>query len=401
MSEAGVSGPFLEAAEALGRQVWTWRRRAADGTITWLRPGSETRGEPVNLQKKIDPYLYDGTAGIALFLAGLSHVTENSDWRSRSLQTIAPVRNKLAELTADPERASRLTGIGLGGMIGLGSLIYSFLQIGRLLEEPAFYSEALEIAGLITPDRIDRDEAHDVLYGSAGAILALLGLEGDAPIATAIACARNLLARRQTMEKGLRVWKTLPTFPPLGGFSHGASGICYALLRLYRQTGAPELLVAARDGFAFEESLYCPALGGWCDAKAGGEIRVSPGWCLGSAGMALARLPALDVLDSSRFHGEIERGLEHARSAPLTDVDHLCCGNLGRVDALLHAGRRTSAENLAHCVLERAASRGTLAWRSRMPPGLFDPTFFTGASGVGYALLRLVNPSLPSVLTLE
>jgi lantibiotic modifying enzyme len=401
MSESGAASLFLETAEALGQQIWKRRVWAADGTITWLRPGSEARGEPIDLQKRIDPFLYDGTVGIALFLAGLSYVTESGDWRDRALETIIPVRRKFAELIGDPERAARLTGIGLGGMIGLGSLVYSYLQIGRLLDEPALREESLGIAGLITKERINRDEACDVLYGGAGTILALLGFQDDALLTTATACARNLLARRQTVASGLRTWRTLPGLPPMGGFSHGAAGICCSLLCLHRHTGDPDLLTAAQEGFAFERTLYSIEHRGWRDAKVGNEIRVSPGWCLGSAGMALARLPALEAFDSAEFRQEVEQGLEHALSAPLSDIDHLCCGNLGRVDSLLQAGWTTAAEELAQHVLERAAGRGTMAWRTAMPPSLFDPTFFTGAAGVGYALLRLAVPSLPCVLILQ
>jgi lantibiotic modifying enzyme len=286
-------------------------------------------------------------------------------------------------------------------MVGLGSLVYSFLQIGQLLGEPTLHDEALRIAGLITPDRIDRDESLDVLYGSAGAILALTQLADEVFLTTATACARNLLARRQVAESGHRVWRTAPGLPPLGGFSHGAAGICYALLRLYRQIGDPELLAAAREGFNFEGTLYSPERGCWRDPRAEGEISVSPGWCLGSAGMALARHSALDVLNDPELHGEVEQALAHTRAAPLQNIDHLCCGNLGRVDCLLEAGWTTAAKELAHLVLERAADRGTLAWRRIMPSQLFDPTFFTGAAGVGYALLRLAAPSLPCVLALK
>ncbi|HEV8578612.1 MAG TPA: lanthionine synthetase LanC family protein [Thermoanaerobaculia bacterium] len=401
MSNSGAASLFVENAEALGQQIWKQRVQAADGTITWLRPGSEARGEPIDLQKRIDPFLYDGTAGIALFLSGLSYVTKDDGWRDRALQTIAPVRRKLAELTGNPERAVLLTGLGLGGMIGLGSLVYSFLHIGRLLEESALRDESLRIAGLITQDRIDRDETCDILYGGAGAILALLRLGADAPLHTAIACAHNLLRRRQAVAGAVRTWRTLPGLPPMGGFSHGAAGICCALLCLYRHTGDPDLLAAAREGFAFERTLYSPEQRGWRDAKVEGEIRVSPGWCFGSAGMALARLSALETLDSPELRQEAEQGLEHVLSAPLSNVDHLCCGNLGRVDSLLQAGWTTAAEELAHRALERAGRRGGLVWRSVMPPDLFDPTFFTGAAGTGYTLLRLANHSLPCVLALE
>ena len=96
---------------------------------------------------------------------------------------------------------------------------------------------------------------------------------------------------------------------------------------------------------SLSRTLYSPENGGWLDAKSIDKTRVSPGWCLGSAGMTLARLSALDSLDSAELRGEINQGLEHVRSAPLTDVDHLCCGNLGRVDSLLYAGWTTAAED--------------------------------------------------------
>ena len=42
-----------------------------------------------------------------------------------------------------------------------------------------------------------------------------------------------------------------------------------------------------------------------------------------------------------------------------------------------------------------------MTWRTTMSPDLFDPTFFTGAAGIGYVLLRLADPSLPCVLALD
>ena len=59
----------LAAAESLGQQIWACGVRDKEGRVAWLRPGSESRGEAVSLIKRVDPFLYDGTAGIALFFA--------------------------------------------------------------------------------------------------------------------------------------------------------------------------------------------------------------------------------------------------------------------------------------------------------------------------------------------
>jgi len=195
----------LAVAEGLGEQVWECRVQDQEDRIAWLRPGSEARGEAVSLVRRADPFLYDGTVGISLFLAALAHVTRKESWRERSLQVLSPVRSKLAEITADPSGASRLSRLGIGGLIGLGSLVYSFLRVGRLAREPLLLDEAQGLAAvLMTPARIQADSACDILYGSAGAILALLALSREAGDGSSLKaaghCAQNLLDRRHDIE---------------------------------------------------------------------------------------------------------------------------------------------------------------------------------------------------------
>lgn len=408
---------FQDMAEHLAEQIWGSRVQARDGSITWIRPGSEGRGEPVSLRLRVDPFLYDGTAGIALFLAALARVTRSDKQRSRSLETLVPLRRKMADLMADPERAARLQNLGIGGFIGLGSLIYSFLKIGRLLDEPDLVEDAQGLMALLTLDRIAHDTACDVLYGSAGALLALVALhrglpvpdrKGSRALEIASACARHLLARQQSFDGGPRTWQTIPGFPPLFGFSHGAGGICSALLRLWEQTRETELLRAAEEGLEFEARLYSPAHRSWRDPRFATEV-FKTGWCNGAAGAALARIASLPALDTAALRADIANGLATTLSTPLTAVDHVCCGNLGRVEVLLEASvrrgdeeLRQAAELLAWSTLERAAATGSFAWRNDMAPGLFDPTFFTGAAGIGYTLLRLADPNgLPCLLLLD
>ncbi len=403
----------LAAAEGLGEQIWECRVRDRDDQIAWLRPGSEARGEAVSLVTRADPFLYDGTAGIALFLAALAHVTGDETWRGRSLQALLPVRRMLARITAGADRAARLGRLGIGGLIGLGSLFYSFLRIGRLSDEPLLLDEAQGLAAMMTPERIRADSACDILYGSAGAILALLALSREAGggpwLEAAGDCARNLLDRRESFEGGPRTWRSLPGLPPLGGFSHGAAGISYALLRLLAQTGGPGLLGGAEEGLAFERTLYSPKGEGWRDAKSTEAARYSAGWCLGAAGEVIARLPARELLAAPEIEEELALGLEITRSAPPETVDHLCCGTMGRAESLLFASEALgdealgqAAEELARSVLARRDAAGSFRWRKEMSSDLFDPTFFTGASGVGYTLLRLAAPRrLPCVLALD
>jgi lantibiotic modifying enzyme len=403
---------FLAEAQALAHQIWEHRVRASDGSTTWLRPGSPASGEPDGMLVRAGPYLFDGAAGIALFLAALARTTGSGEHRDRALATVAPVRAKFAELTDDLPRAARLTRIPIGGMVGIGSLVYAYSKIGEWLNEPRLTSEAAALLQLVTTERIEGDQSGDVLYGCAGTILAMLALPDAAsaksrdspPYQVARLCAERLLHLRVDVPAaGARAWCALRGFPALGGFSHGAAGICFALLRLYAATGDRRLLQGAEEGLAFENALYCTARANWRDARSASEERFATGWCTGAAGIALSRVASLDVLDTPRIRQDIQAGLAAALTSEPASPDHLCCGTTGRVEALHRAAQILGdppLETAARALLLPRFATGRPAWRFASSSGHFDPTFFTGAAEIGYTLLRLAAPALPSVLLL-
>jgi len=398
----------LAAAATLAEEIWRRRVRAADGSVTWLRPGSPTRGEAPDRRSRLDPYLYDGTAGIALFFAALARAGGPEWFRDRALEVIEPVRRRFAGVLARPERAATLR-LAVGGIAGVGSLLYAFARLGDLLLEPALRGEAWALTALFDRERIAGDRACDVLYGNAGAILALLALGsevpgpgprsgGRSPAAIATGCAERLLELQERSGGSRGGWHSLPGRPPMAGFSHGAAGVGSALLRLYRVSGDRRLPAAAREGLAFEAALCRPA-------GSAARPRLPATWCTGSAGIWMAWEGAGDLVAEAGGHAR--RALDALLASPPAEVDHLCCGGAGRLEALCRAGERghararAAARELAGGILRRAAT-GRLRWRAAPPPGHFDPTLFTGAAGVGYTLLRLAAPGrLPCVALLE
>jgi len=300
-------------------------------------------------------------------------------------------------------------------MSGLGSLVYALLKIGALLGEPALIRDAQELSGLITPCRILGDENLDVMFGAAGALLALLALDREVsgpdaqestPLELAVACAARLLSQRTRRVGRLQVWPMGSEKRPVGGFAHGASGIACALIRLFGRTGEPELLAAAREGIAYERTLYVTDGWNWRISWRPGA-RLGRSWCNGASGVALSRLEILNFEATPEAAREVREALDVTGSPELDDDDLLCCGNMGRVDILLHAACKlgdeslhVAARSLACHVLERARERegfGLMA-ASRYS---FDPRFFLGLAGIGYTLLRLADPlGLPCVLAL-
>ena len=412
-SRAGLLGrdEMIQVARELAAEIRRRRVFAKDGSTTWLGPWNPPPEQPVKLSP-IGPHLYSGVTGIALFLAALDHIDSTSEHRDLCLDALGPLRQRLADLIADPERA-RTAKMGIGGMVGLGGFAYSLWRVGGWLGEPALLTEAHALLALFSPERIEADRSSDVISGAAGAILVLLALtlpDGDTEpcISRAESCARQLASRLHESAGRPAGWTTLPGFPPLSGFGHGAGGIAHALLRLYGRTGLSEFHELALKALMFERALYSPEHRNWRDVRKPGD-QFMTSWCHGAPGIAMGRIGTLDIFDTPEIRADVQNALATTRDQGLAPLDHVCCGNMGRAEILLYASRRLGDESLfeeamkvATAVVRRGKSQGGYRWVLEPGSAAFDPSFFTGASGVGYTLLRLTSPdSLPSVLSLE
>jgi lantibiotic modifying enzyme len=83
----------------------------------------------------------------------------------------------------------------------------------------------------------------------------------------------------------------------------------------------------------------------------------------------------------------------------------LCHGDLGNLEFLRLAASETSVPvidaipSIAQDILDRAESSG---WLCGTPAHVPSPGLMNGLAGIGYGLLRIVDPALvPSVLALE
>jgi class II lanthipeptide synthase len=386
--------------------------RIAEGGITWIGPESRYGGER-HLFLPLGYGLYEGAAGVALFLSAAARISGNPDIREAALSSLRPLRSRLR---SGDFAAQIADAIGIGGLAGCGSVVYSFAHCGELLDEPALFADALRVAELISPERIASDRNYDLSDGVAGALLALLKVyrisKNPLHLQRAIDCGRHLLKGRVANNGGPQAWRTGRAVI-MTGFSHGAAGIAYALLRLYEASGETAFCLAAAEAIRYEATQFSAEAGNWRD------LRPTPGnddvprfmtsWCNGAPGIALARLAGLHVLDGDNVRADIDRAISTTMRFGVGNLDHLCCGNFGRVAVLQTAASllsrpelQTDAERQSEEILERAERTGSFGLSTVLPDGLFAPGLFQGLSGIGYALLQLAHPDeLPSVLLLE
>ncbi|HET7293931.1 MAG TPA: type 2 lanthipeptide synthetase LanM family protein [Vicinamibacteria bacterium] len=362
---------WLRAAELLGDAILARGRRGGDHELAWS--DCDSRGP----HGRHD--LYRGRAGIALFFAALAAVTRHA----RFAEAAASLRRPFESALDASSPASPLGWPSIGACGGLGSVVFAVATAGRLLEDSAWTELALRWAAGITPERIERDPHLDVVEGTAGALLALLSLDRDsAPWIEerTIRCARRLVDARLASA----------------GFAHGAAGVVYALSRACERAADAALAADVRRARRAARGLPSPA--------------GMTAWCHGAAGVGLALALTPEAFRDEELLEELRAAAHATAGAPPHRVDHLCCGNLGRGEALLAMGTRlgdpglvASSQAIASRIAVRVCAAGSSGARTEgFEHRTFHPGFFRGLSGIGYQLLRMAAPSrLPSVLGFE
>lgn len=400
-TERSVPNPELavETATDIFGRIQERSFRSLDDEVTWRLRDNRDTGINFHL---INNDLYEGRMGVALFSAALARCSGDDRHRSLAADVASAISDELDGDSLDDR-------VGAGH--GMGSILYGFAKLAELLDADEYLDPAREIATRLTAERFEGDDAYDALNGSAGAILSLLALHentGDSDLLDRAVTAGEYLLENRIEVDGVRTWNTVDLGNrPLLGMSHGAAGIGYALYRLGEATGGSRFREAAVEGFEYERQRYDPDENDWPDLRTESEVEFSPGWCSGRDGIGLSRLELFDLTDDASFRREADDALRGIDPTVLLDRDHLCCGNASRIEFLLRAARilddptyREQAWTIALEMVQQADQNGqfVVPWQTEH---WYNPTFFTGEAGIGYSLLRLVDPELPCVLLWE
>ena len=270
------------------------------------------------------------------------------------------------------------------------------------------------------------ERQHDLLSGAAGGIVASLALEaalGDKRLlepATRLAVQLQLGARKRAGRAGLS-WPShgFRTYGDLTGFSHGAAGIGYALLELWKRLGESEWRGIAEGAFEYEAARYEPEVQNWPDLRepampqsVGRPVRsCATAWCHGAPGIALSRLRAFELTGEPVRYEEARVGIGTTSRAVAADLDGatpvfaLCHGITGNTEVLLEGNLTHDGLPQEHFAVAKAAVR-QVASRALRPQltGAAEGRalgLMLGLAGTGYFLLRRINPGVPSVLLIQ
>lgn len=403
------SADFLAGALRIGRRlcrdaVW------ADGRCGWLGWAIEPHGgQWLSVYRATGALLYDGTAGIGLFLARLARLSDDPIVRVTAEGALAQALSTCDALEAAGE---------YGFHSGLSGIAWACDEAGRALEHDGLFARAdgvLRRAARLPPRR----DRLDVVNGSAGLIPALVAAarrDADGTLlAAAVSHGEHLLALATRGELGWS-WDTLgtPGERHLLGLAHGASGIAVALAEVGAATGRGDFLAGAEAALAYERGLFRPAEGNWPDLR--GFVQTGPtgeppcmiAWCHGAPGIGLARLALSALLPGDpRVRDEAETAVRTTAAnlaAGGTGNFSLCHGDAGNAELLVSAAgsfgrpellrlaRATAAE-----ALRRFESSGA-PWPCGVPGAGETPGLMLGTAGIGHFLLRLHDPTTDTPL---
>jgi len=414
-SDLYQSDVYRSEAFRLGEELWSAAIRDRKGRPEWLGMDLGSDGESFHFGL-IGNSLYSGGSGIALLFAQLAVASEGEaaqTWRERAWACFKGLA-ELAERNSNDQLFRMVRDLPFG-ISGTGGTLLTLLLLQRSgLTQAAALVELL--VQQLRPERLQADEAIDIIGGVSGLIGPLLLADLPRALELASLCGDRLLELQQDSGGWSAGTTNSQRRPPLTGFSHGAAGMAAALARLSHVSGERRYGAAAERAVAYERSVFDAKRGNWPDFRSSSEPdEFMLSWCHGAPGILLSRL----VLQASGLaDAAMAAELNAARQSTLAVLDeitardndyaaHLCCGALGLTSLLqvnAHAsGTPVSAtvSAAASTLIAKAAKNGGYTFFSVDTGSLNLPGLYTGKAGVALALLETATglQTLPAVLS--
>lgn len=373
-----------------GMAVWIGRRPAAGGA-SW---------------GTIGPSVYDGTAGLALGFAKYGH--ESGESWALDMARMA--------ITHALDHVEDVPGVSRNGYYsGRAGILHAALMLSRsgACDDPKLVTKARDILAAIAANPVF--PGYDVVSGASGSV-AGLALSVDAVGEQAIALAMEAATALRGSARGVRGWRDVRAWKPLGlsgrlpltGFSHGCSGVAWALLELWSTHPLDWLRELADAALRYEDRLFDGMDANWPDLRHYATWRsvrlLAPPcqavWCHGAGGIALARLRAHELTGEPAHLVSARAAISilSRQSRPMTDIDEaslsLCHGLAGNAQILSIAATRLADPSLhiLTATLQARLAAGIREILSRPRATGDEPGLMLGLAGGAMSLLTGSGP---------
>ena len=392
----------------LEEAIWSKDRREV-GWISIMMVGYK---EKSYLIRPMNPYLYGGLAGMAVFMAELAQRTGKAKYHEMESVLVQSLFRHTDGLWQREEKGKLLTG----AYSGEASIALSYLLLYSATGDAAYLTYVKKQCQ-ITTRWLEDDQEYDVLGGNAGAILVFLKAyqcTGETQYLAWAKEAGDCLLQSATVYDWGMGWVNQAAGTALTGFAHGTAGIMLALVKLGYETQEEKYMYAAYQAYEYEENYYMEDVLDWKDLREGMQTfrksQSSQGmaWCHGWGGIVMARLAAARYV-KGKFKVELEKSGDFIRRK-IADLDdrstiflqgenfrkrnvsqrtNLClchgwCGNMAMYEYMGEKERVASMRNqvIEMICSEKAGIRELLELQECENYGLLG-----GIAGIGYGCL--------------
>lgn len=427
---------FQQCATSIGNSIMRRIVTTNDNNmcIGFTIVGEENKHKPVWLEHN----MYSGLSGYVLYLAQLTNITCDQQYREMAQQLLNTMQSNKLKLDEASELHKEIP-ISTSAFLGEGTHIYALIYCGLLWKDDTLLENAKNRLPVLMR-AIEQETQYDIIAGLAGFIIVMLrayeALHDIAYLHVAQAAGDRLYTLMEKLS-----FDTDSTIDPdemtnqrvndnhsttnsnilLTGLSHGAAGLAWAFTWLARLSyhhskhSSDQYLIMANRLLTYENNYYSEIEQNWRDLRFTDTHKFADFWCHGAPGIALARaeiirhLEAINLLQAQEW----EFVTHDYKNALQTLLNHgnkynsfcLCHGTLGNADILLHLSKLMNDPNLANIAnnwaIEAFVDYESYKSSDRLIASFECDGLMTGTVGMGYEYLRLLDNEVPSILVFE
>ena len=404
-ADAEVDEQSLRERVIAGLEILDDQRFINEGIANWIGLEIDLNREVIT-PTSLNSDMYSGRGGIALLFEKAYRVLGDSRWLEVARSSI--------ELELAVSRRHKQAPLHLNSPDGMGvrgGLLAALWAIGR----HEGMGDCRDLARVMVADLdqrlIDKDEGYDVIAGSAGHILMLIGLDeeeripGLNPVIEAMA---DHLVRGAIDDDGPG-WALQKGGRGICGFGHGRSGIGLALVAAGRAVGREDLVEFGLAAFHAEHRCRGDHPDeGWPDlrsVKQGSREKLYYGstlWCNGAEGIALAYASALKIVDDPIVREDLDVAVHMTNQVHRSGRHHICCGSSGRALALASLRRLVPEADIVDPMRQVAMmARAIDTIDTKGEFGLHGPGLFQGHAGAVWTGLSMLDEHDSDLLLLR
>jgi|GEM_PF-1669068 len=343
----------------------------------------------------------NGTLGLAVFLAAICSISDNQELKERSKNIINYVLDGLNTSVNCMMEKDRLypneENVSLTN--GLSGKIFGCYLISRYLNDEKSFNICKNMVSIIPKLNLNYEKS-DIIGGLAGLLKVLCKyddlyeLPGVPEICNEL--ADRIIGKDRIRYKNISVWKTLSVNWAISGAGHGQSGVASSIYLAGKRLNRSDLIAEAMEGFKFEEQIYSKEINAWPDLRSNDSAKDHmSGYCSGASGIGMNAL-------CTNYDGAeiiVKLAIDSLNCEPLIYKDFICCGNSAIADFLLEAGVRNNNDELIKMargrmamVIERSDKEGHYNCVNKSLKNVYSSNLFYGTAGIGYEMLRLIDP---------